>query len=411
MDRLVVLAALLALSAPLGAQGGGLPTLRVWPDTTPPCNGTLQACINAASSEDTIEIVTNGPIDESILLFKSVELQASPGFQPVFAAGRDILAFPTSGSHLFLIAGVTLASGVISIDNGVAGALTVVVRDNRCNGISVSAATNAPLSFSITGNDITHLLGWLAAIRVEAGWAFGPGDEISGNTVAMAPNNNAIGINVMGETGAMNVDIVANRVTGLGYRRGIQVMGPGISEARVVNNLVTGAEPNGEGIRASAEGTSTDFSIINNTVTDGTTGIVVNFANGVVANNVITGNSFAGFSVSNSNTVVNRNNLFFGNANDFLGMALPGPNTLYADPLYADTQDFRPTAQSPVVDAGDDAAVPPAITTDLDGNPRYNGTVDIGAYEVPEPSLALGGSAALLMLAARSLARHRKRGA
>lgn len=405
MPRFLVLALMLILASPREARSQGFPTLRVWPDTTPPCNGTLQACINAALPEDGIEIVTNGPIDETILLSESIEVQAAPGFRPVFAAGRDILAWPTSGSNLFLIAGLTLARGRISVDNGNAGSLRVVVRDNRCDGIFVGAATNASLSFSITSNEVTHQLDWLAAISVEAGWAFGPGDEISGNRVSMAPANDAIGISVVGETGSMELDVVANRVTGVGYQRGISLVGAGISQARVVNNLVTGAEPNGTGILASGESPNTYFAIVNNTVTEGTVGIRVNFASGEVVNNVITGNTLSPLGVTNSNTVTDRNNLFFDNGSP---LPAPGPNSVFADPFYADTQSFRPTSGSPVVDAGDDTAVPPEITTDLDGNPRIAGTVDIGAYEVPEPSHALGAVVALLSLATRSLARRQR---
>ncbi|MBN1813913.1 MAG: hypothetical protein JXA14_18900 [Anaerolineae bacterium] len=60
-----------------------------------------------------------------------------------------------------------------------------------------------------------------------------------------------------------------------------------------------------------------------------------------------------------------------------------------------DYGDLRLRPGSPAIDAGDNSAVPTAITTDLDGNPRFvdvstvpdtgNGTqpiVDMGAYEV-----------------------------
>jgi hypothetical protein len=60
-----------------------------------------------------------------------------------------------------------------------------------------------------------------------------------------------------------------------------------------------------------------------------------------------------------------------------------------------DYGDLRLQSGSPAIDAGDNAAVPPGITTDLAGNPRFmdvssvpdtgNGTppiVDMGAYEV-----------------------------
>ena len=67
-----------------------------------------------------------------------------------------------------------------------------------------------------------------------------------------------------------------------------------------------------------------------------------------------------------------------------------------ADPLFvapADA-DYRLAAGSPCIDAGDNGAVPPEVTTDLDGDPRFvddlgmpddgAGTppiVDMGAYE------------------------------
>lgn len=69
-----------------------------------------------------------------------------------------------------------------------------------------------------------------------------------------------------------------------------------------------------------------------------------------------------------------------------------------ADPLFVSpaTGNLRLQFTSPAIDAGKNSAVPPAITTDLDGNPRFmdvpyvtdtgSGTppiVDMGAYEAP----------------------------
>jgi hypothetical protein len=68
-----------------------------------------------------------------------------------------------------------------------------------------------------------------------------------------------------------------------------------------------------------------------------------------------------------------------------------------ADPQFVDAEagDLHLQPNSPAVDAGDNGAVPPSVTTDLDGNPRFadlpgvvdtgSGTppiVDMGAYEV-----------------------------
>lgn len=68
----------------------------------------------------------------------------------------------------------------------------------------------------------------------------------------------------------------------------------------------------------------------------------------------------------------------------------PGTANINADPLFVDPAagDLRLSSGSPCTDKGSNAAVPPGITTDLDGNPRIcdgdgNGTeiVDVGAYE------------------------------
>jgi len=55
-----------------------------------------------------------------------------------------------------------------------------------------------------------------------------------------------------------------------------------------------------------------------------------------------------------------------------------------ADPLFVDAANgnLRLQDTSPAIDAGDSDSVPPGLTTDLDGNPRFSGAaVDMGAYE------------------------------
>ena len=77
----------------------------------------------------------------------------------------------------------------------------------------------------------------------------------------------------------------------------------------------------------------------------------------------------------------------------------PGPGNIQGDPLFVDPigGDYRLSAGSPAIDAGDNTAMPAGIVTDLDGNPRFvddpnspnlglpgNGFVeimDMGAYE------------------------------
>ncbi|MCC6411788.1 MAG: T9SS type A sorting domain-containing protein [Saprospiraceae bacterium] len=65
-----------------------------------------------------------------------------------------------------------------------------------------------------------------------------------------------------------------------------------------------------------------------------------------------------------------------------------GPGIITSgDPMFVnpDSNDYRLQPCSPLRDAGTNAAVPPYLLTDLDGRPRIlGGTVDIGAYEMPD---------------------------
>ena len=90
---------------------------------------------------------------------------------------------------------------------------------------------------------------------------------------------------------------------------------------------------------------------------------------------------------------------------DVQGVLWPGTGNINSDPCFVDVDanDLRLLSDSPCVDTGDTAALPPDITDldgdgdtaesipfDLDGNDRvWNGIVDIGAYEyfIPPPPL------------------------
>jgi hypothetical protein len=57
-----------------------------------PCDTTLQACLDGAPTDETVQLATNGPLHESVSISKSVTLEPAPGFTPtilgnVFIAG------------------------------------------------------------------------------------------------------------------------------------------------------------------------------------------------------------------------------------------------------------------------------------------------------------------------------------
>jgi len=414
----LLLAFFVALAAaPASAQFG---VLYLWPDSSYPCNGTLQACVSAAGPDDGVEIATNGPIDESIDKTGSLDLRAALGFSPVFAANRQITARPSlaGGDQFIRIAGLTLTRGQIQVSQvGQPAALTVQLFDNTVLAPQASPPiqvvawdSGGPLVFTISGNTLATDISWDAVVLVSVVRAFASGDIVA-NVIPVPPNNDAVAIDLSVEDGALDVDVVGNRIDGAFYHDGIVLnrSGTGVLTARILGNLVRGAS-GGAGIAAYGNGTpdgNLDVQIVNNTVTGNWRGIQVFAIDSIVANNVITHSVDSGLSGA---VPANHHNLFFGNAEDF-DASTAGPGSVFADPLFVGANDFRLRAGSPAIDAGDSTAVPPELTTDLAANPRIAGAaVDIGAYEAPEPPGTLASIIAVLALASRARRRRLRTG-
>jgi hypothetical protein len=110
-----------------------------------------------------------------------------------------------------------------------------------------------------------------------------------------------------------------------------------------------------------------------------------------------TDNSETAQILKQSATIVNLNYSCVQNLTGLLGgIGNSGMNPMFVDPVLDSTlhRDLRLLAGSPSVDVGSNAAVPPTMLLDLDGNPRVvdgdrNGTatVDLGAYEFQPPLL------------------------
>ncbi len=181
--------------------------------------------------------------------------------------------------------------------------------------------------------------------------------------------------NCTGQRTIQNTDTSSMRVTNSFIHDNLYGGGIGNFSADtllVINTLVTNnTGPSLSGVAFSNHG---KMSLINCTV----------FGN--------TGYDNAGFYSGPTATVTNS---IFWNNNGGGGIA-PSHNITYstvqlgysgegntaAYPLFVSASDFRLRPCSPAVNAGNNAAIPSGITTDLDGDARiFNDTVDMGAYE------------------------------
>jgi hypothetical protein len=122
--------------------------------------------------------------------------------------------------------------------------------------------------------------------------------------------------------------------------------------------------------------------IYNNTFAHLPGGIVIQYqlgSTGTVANNIFYATKNPVYvSGSSGASATHAYNLFAGGT-----PALSETHRVAADPLFVNSaSNYHLTASSPAIDAGDNGALVPVRSQDLDGNPTAR-AVDIGAYEAP----------------------------
>lgn len=415
--------AILLSGAIADAHAGG--TILTWPGS-PGCQAGLQACIDVADNGDIVEIATDVPIGEIVhVLGKGLTLRPAPGFHPVFEP-----AMFTNAINLFggdepvssTVEGMIVRGATINAYQAGSALFNVTITGNRieaqdldANRTAISLAPSGssaggPVHFEVAGNDIA--LGFLsgddiAAIGIDdlTGATTGSirGNVISaGGTMSTYP-----AVMIQNSVGTLAVDVLANRIAAAGYNGGIAITQDGATGAlagRVVNNLVVGTDyvmgvqPGAVSMLVAAG--SGDLLVANNTLADNDTGFYADAApgaslQGVLANNIIARSSSRGVVIDAlvQSGFGNDHNLVSGNAEDDF---LPGPGTVFADPLFAGAGDYHLQPATPARDAGNNSIVPADITGDLDGAPRIiGGTVDIGAYERADSIFADGFDGAL----------------
>jgi fimbrial isopeptide formation D2 family protein len=149
--------------------------------------------------------------------------------------------------------------------------------------------------------------------------------------------------------------------------------GPALTNAVFQNNSAV----SGAGIYNNWECTPTlvNVTFSGNTATQSGGGVHNWASHTTIHNGILWGNTGGQIAGDETSTTVSYSDVQGG---------WPGTGNIDADPLFLDEAngDLHLQPESPAIDAGDNDVVPPAVTTDLDGNPRIiNGKVDMGAFE------------------------------
>jgi hypothetical protein len=405
-NQALVGAVLFALAQANVQAGGGS-----WPGAAP-CNTTLQACLDASGENDIINIVTNGPIEENIVLGVSRGLVALPGFKPAFASGRTLSASSSGASDFeVLLRGLTLNDGHVQLTRTGSGNARFRVENMILNStanaantrIRVDAPTTGAVFVSVTGNTIQAGSNTVdaPAIDIRARGAIVSG-AVAFNRVETSRGSSANGIRSFSEIGGeVDLTVFANEVRGF-FQPGAMMFSTltAPTTLRLINNLVVGERSRGssgsvDGIRILAGTVDLEAQVLNNTVTDAGGALRIGAAvggtaevDGTVQNNLVAFNQFGLFMDGSTSGMTNSRNLVFGNTtNSFL----PGTGTLLVDPRLVALRSPRLRPGSPAINAGN--AVTTQVYTvvagqpqvDLDGMRRTVGTgtlaIDIGAYE------------------------------
>lgn len=400
-----------------------------WPGASP-CNGTLQACIDAVPDGSTIDVVTDTPIDESLNLYnRSLTLGAGAGYRPSFAPAHWIVVSSSAiaGDLTVSLSGLTLTDGYVYFAYGGTGTARYDVRrmtlaqtpagatsyirvaasggtveatvyDNRVSGRPLSlnnglvefvAIAGATLNASALYNRVTNT----------------SPTAVSGSGILLDATGNA--------TGTFKAH--ANEVRGGFFRAGIYVSEglfsstPSNYVTRLYNNVVVCAPDGGTGIGFVVGNGTLGAQAVNNTISrcnygvlasqwSGSTGASAAIT-GIVKNNVIVANTTLSFTAALTPDLANDYNLLNGATS-----VTTGAHTITAAAQLASNTAPRLTAISPAINTADTATLGFGLifnglpVVDADGLRRIKEAggddADIGAYEYGDLSFRHTATAA-----------------
>lgn len=395
-----------------------------WPAASAPCNGTLQACLDAQPPGFLVLIDSDAPANvvtlpaTELVLSKSVYLTAAPGRKPRFPPGVSIAAGSLPAGSEIVLEGLTLRGGgeVRVVGSHATGRVSVAVRRMRFEhlgvdggGVSATQTGGGELRLQVRDNDYlrTGGPGNFAFILARQGIVTG---NVAFNRISIPDDvSSAYGIVVGNEqTGLYDVIVASNEIHGsfaFGAICGVigqSIPPPGpeppvVSGLRILSNVVRPAiRGQGNGVCGFSGEVPLFLSIANNTLIDLNTAIVLvtrpftpppspGLITGQIANNLVAYNAVGVNLGAGASSVSNQLNLLFGNGSNGTGGFSPGTATVFANPQLTSRERPYLAPGSPAIDAGNVNFVPaPSVwpRLDADGLRRTIGSApDIGAYE------------------------------
>ncbi len=405
---------LFALLLLAGLSQQATAAIHTWPGSAP-CNGTLQACINASANGDYISISTSESISEQLILEdRSLTLRAANGFHPKLTSGYDIFVFTSSaaGDLTVRIDGITVIDGEISMGYSGAGTATYELKNSKASKITVKAWSGT-LNATVYNNRVVglpdggvnsgmlSLTSLFATLNAEVYFNHvisSSGSRVDGSGILIDERNGSSG----------KVKLSGNTVRGSFDRAGIYISEGLLAtsasdfDAYAYSNVVicnASASSSGTGIVFVIKNGNMTAQAVNNTVSGCDQGVGVTrwsggtatAVSGVVSNNVVVGAEYGLYldqplasSMTNDYNLINATHTANG------GLTL-GSHTITSPANLVSPKLPRLSSVSPGIDAGDTTTLGFGLifnglpVLDADGLRRIKGPgptkVDIGAYE------------------------------
>ncbi|MEZ5465244.1 MAG: choice-of-anchor Q domain-containing protein [Lysobacteraceae bacterium] len=380
-----------------------------WPGVAP-CNGTLQACIDAAADGDRINVLHDGSVGGGLnIAGKSIDLIAPVGVHPLVSGSVSASRGDGASTFRVRIEGFDVEGGRISLTHfGNGNAEFEVVRNrihasSSAQGAGITTRNSGPGSLQVVveNNQVeagnSHING--ALIQVESAAGTLDATVIHNRINSLSDNDDGWGILLGGHGGNLTARAGFNQVYGRLGRAGIGTSEGLFSaastvETHIYSNLVVCGGRQGHGIRATRGNGSTETDIVNNTVVTCNSG--VGYAhwsgsdgggtiNGVLNSNLLAFNE-RGYSLNPEyfDTITRDFNLVHGNGGN---QPAPSGGDITSDPMLVSI--LRPYLRegSPAIDSANALAplfqaIAGLDNLDADGLRRIKGSqVDIGALE------------------------------